>query len=162
EERAGSPEEAESLLRARRTELDRLAAAVELSIEAAKGRLARSGDEDMWVGISEADLYCLRSQRPQRVARKYEQALVGASAFDEDSVRRQLEILPALGILRENAEAALAVLKSEPPVTTQPLVILFTGHRIDAPGRATPRFPSTNEPDARRAIVGALRRELER
>ncbi len=39
-------------------------------------------------------------------------------------------------------------------------VLAFTGHRIDAPGRETPRFPATAEPRARvmirEAVAGAL------
>jgi hypothetical protein len=35
-------------------------------------------------------------------------------------------------------------------------VALFSGHMIDAPGRATPRFPSDKEPNAATAIAGAL------
>ena len=35
-------------------------------------------------------------------------------------------------------------------------VVLFSGHMIDAPGRATPRFPPDKEPVAAQAIAGAL------
>jgi hypothetical protein len=35
-------------------------------------------------------------------------------------------------------------------------VALFSGHMIDAPGRATPRFPPDKERDAAAAIEGAL------
>ena len=35
-------------------------------------------------------------------------------------------------------------------------VILFSGHMIDAPGRAKPRFPADKEPVAARAIAEAL------
>ena len=37
-----------------------------------------------------------------------------------------------------------------------PHVILFTGHRIDAPGRKTPRFPAAKEPVARECIKTAI------
>lgn len=37
-------------------------------------------------------------------------------------------------------------------------VFLFSGHMIDAPGRASPRFPSDKEPLARRAIAETLDR----
>jgi hypothetical protein len=162
DERADTHEEAESLLRERKTQLAKLAAAVELSIRAAKARLERSGEKDLWVGISDADLFCLTSKRPPRVAHKYQVALIEASAFDEDAVRRQLEMYQTLGILRENVEAALAVIKSELPQQEQRQIILFTGHRIDAPNRQTPRFPADKELVAREAIRQAVAQELAR
>ena len=42
------------------------------------------------------------------------------------------------------------------PDQTPRLVLLFSGHMIDAPGRAVPRFPADKEPNARSAIVGVL------
>jgi len=47
----------------------------------------------------------------------------------------------------------------ETPPPSEPLrhAIVFTGHMVDAPGRAEPRFPSSVEPVARQAI----RREVE-
>jgi len=38
-------------------------------------------------------------------------------------------------------------------------MILFTGHRIDTPDRAKPRFPATKENEAREMIRDALTRE---
>jgi hypothetical protein len=35
-------------------------------------------------------------------------------------------------------------------------VLLFTGHRVDPPGRQTPRFPARHEPAARAAIRSAV------
>ncbi len=35
-------------------------------------------------------------------------------------------------------------------------VFLFSGHMIDAPGRARPRFPPAREPEAARAVAAAL------
>ncbi len=40
-----------------------------------------------------------------------------------------------------------------------PRVLLFTGHRIDAPDRESPRFPAAAEPVARRLIREAVKRE---
>jgi hypothetical protein len=41
-------------------------------------------------------------------------------------------------------------------------VILFTGHRVDAPDRKTPRFPAAKEKDARAMILEAVRMEKEK
>jgi hypothetical protein len=40
-------------------------------------------------------------------------------------------------------------------------VVLFTGHRIDAPGRSQPRFPADSESVARSAITNMLAAELQ-
>lgn len=39
-------------------------------------------------------------------------------------------------------------------------VVLFTGHRIDAPGREKPRFPAAAEPRARDLLMAAFAGEL--
>jgi hypothetical protein len=43
------------------------------------------------------------------------------------------------------------------PAETEPFFLLFTGHMIDAPTRAVPRFPAEKEPAAREAIRAAVR-----
>ena len=45
-------------------------------------------------------------------------------------------------------------------VEATPHTILFTGHRIDTPGRAKPRFPPDKEQLARKAIRDAVEREV--
>ena len=39
-------------------------------------------------------------------------------------------------------------------------VLLFTGHRLDAPGRRSPRFPAAAEPLASEMIASVIAREL--
>ena len=45
----------------------------------------------------------------------------------------------------------------EKPEAEPRKIALFSGHMIDAPGRATPRFPPDREPVAAKAITEALR-----
>jgi hypothetical protein len=73
-------------------------------------------------------------------------------------VRSQLHLYQNLGILTENAKAALAIFSQVPDEQPQilPQVILFTGHRIDAEGRPTPRFPAKKEAQARTMILEAV------
>ncbi|MET0691584.1 MAG: tetratricopeptide repeat-containing protein, partial [Candidatus Binatia bacterium] len=135
-----------------------LAAGVRLAIESKQTALQRSGKSDVWVDISTADLICLTSARPNRVAQSYKKALTVASDQARDAVRRQLLLYQRLGILKENIQAGL---DSIAPVAAQvqeapPRVILFTGHRIDAPGRPTPRFPAAKEEQARAMIRDAV------
>jgi tetratricopeptide repeat protein len=143
-----------------------LAAGVRLAIESKQVALERTGIRDIWVEISTADLICLTSSRPNRVGQAYKKALADASDQARDAVRRQMSLYQRLGILRDNIQAALDNIapgadqrqKQEAP----PHVILFTGHRIDAPGRPTPRFPAGKEKQARAMIFDAVAKEKEK
>lgn len=46
--------------------------------------------------------------------------------------------------------------------TEGPYYIVFSGHRIDTPGRPKPRFPAASEPAAAEMIDDALQAEIER
>lgn len=153
-------EEAERELAKRQEQLRKLAAAVEVSIEASQKRLARERRTDIWVDISEADLCCLTSDRPRKVSSAYRKALAGARDLNTDAVRSQLELYRQLGVLPENVAAALAELPApRPPQEKRQRVLLFTGHMIDKPGRETPRFPADKEDAARQAIRKAIEEE---
>jgi hypothetical protein len=135
-----------------------LAAGVRLAIESKQTVLQRTDKTDVWVDISTADLICLTSTRPNRVAQAYKKALTDASDQARDAVRGQLLLYQRLEILKENIQAGL---ESIAPVAVQvqeapPRVILFTGHRIDAPDRAPPRFPAKKEEQARAMILEAI------
>jgi hypothetical protein len=141
-----------------------LAAGVKLAIESKQAALSHANLTDFWVEISTADLMCLTSARPNRVGQAFKKALAAASDQARDAVRRQLSLYRRLGILRENIQAAL---ESIPPgaqgqAAETPRAILFTGHRIDAPGRASPRFPAAKEKQARDLILEALASEKQR
>ena len=145
----------------------RLAGAVECSLEATRQRLIREGQQDPWLDASAADLRCLVGSRPERVATAYRNAITGLKAFNLDSIRNQLLLYRGLQLLTANVDAALAlpnwktpaasVLKQAPP----PHVILFTGHRIDALGRKEPRFPAEKEAVARERIKQKLVERLD-
>jgi Tetratricopeptide Repeats-Sensor len=143
-----------------------LAAGVRLAIESKQVALQRTGKNDVWVEISTADLICLTSSRANRVGQAYKKALSGASEQARDAVRRQMLLYQRLGILRENIQAAL---DNMAPVAglgqsqeLPPRVILFTGHRVDAPDRKTPRFPAAKEKLARTMILNAVMIEKEK
>ena len=135
---------------------------VKLAIDSQRALLERKGEQDIWLEISAADLICLTSTKPKRVGRAYRKALVNAPEFALDSVCRQLQLYHQLGILTENTQAALTAIpvesSTEPQTTRQtnqkqrPRVILFTGHRLDAKGRAIPRFPHDRVDQARALI----------
>ncbi|HXF76147.1 MAG TPA: tetratricopeptide repeat-containing protein [Methylomirabilota bacterium] len=143
-----------------------LAAGVRLAIESRQAALQRMNQTDSWLDLSAADLICLTSNRPGRVGQAYKKALAGASDQGRDAVRRQLGLYRSLGILPANIQAALDSIPaagSEARSQETPLqVILFTGHRIDAPTRAAPRFPASREKQAREMIFAAVSREKEK
>lgn len=140
----------------------RLAGAVECSLEATQQRLAREGKKDPWLDASAADLRCLIGSRPERVATAYRNAITGLKAFNLDSIRNQLLLYRQLRLLTANVDAALALPNWGPPATPAPAhVILFTGHRIDAPGRKEPRFPPEKEAVARERIKQKLAERLD-
>ena len=169
-----SDEEAELALRRLSREREQLAAAVELSRQSAQRLSEFTGKADRWLDISTADLACLTGATARRVEDRYRTALTGAQPFHFDAARQQLELYRSLDILTEAATGALAVideLQPPPPegaATSGPgapvRVLLFTGHRVDAEDRVAqgkpPRFPAAAEPEARRMIAEAVRREL--
>lgn len=153
-------DEAERELEKRQEQFRKLAAAVEISIDAAQARLKRENKSDIWVDISEADLCCLTSDKPKRVATTYRKALAGAPAFAMDAARAQLDLYQLLGVLAANVTEALKEFPTpEPSRTKQERVLLFTGHMIDKPDRPEPRFPAAKEDVARQAIREAIEQE---
>jgi hypothetical protein len=154
---------AERDLQSRKSQLQKLSASADLSLKAAVERLEREQRTDVWVEISEGDLCFLTSNRPARVSNAYRRALVDAPAFVTDALRRQLSLYQDLGLLPENVEAVLGVLEPAPVVaavaSAPKRVLLFTGHMIDAPGRAEPRFPSDKVDVAKQKIAEAVAEE---
>lgn len=128
--------------------------------------------DDPWAAITRADLQFLTSDNPRRVETEYRRALTlaRADAFALGSMRRNLELFEALGLLPRNVEAALGVIdKALAAAPARPYdkpvrVVLFTGHMVDKADRPTDRmrFPptATAEALARAMIEQALRDEL--
>lgn len=150
---------------------DKLAAAVQLSLDSTFKRLERLDKKDVWAEISKADLACLTQNAPQRVANAYQRALASAPDFASDSVRQQLAIYRDLGVLNGNLAEVFKVVGEPPPLSAaadvetkasppRKRVLVFAGHMIDAPGRETPRFPADKEAIARERIKEAVVKEM--
>lgn len=141
-----------------RAETGPLTAGVGLSIEATT---AQKGASEIWLRITAADLRLFTCATPAEAVAAYRSALQGAPPFAAESVTRQLELYRDLGVLQDKVAAVLAAIAtahSAPHKSVRPdHVILFTGHRIDSPGRKSARFPPACETEARDAIVSALR-----
>ena len=169
EERFDGPAEARAALDLLEADVRVLAAAVQRSLDAEEYRCRKSGSEpDVWWGFTRADLQLLTSQRPPTVRAAYQRARVrlaqqeGAdTGFALSSAAAQCRLYRDLGVLTENVEAALQALGAdeEPPALAPPVrprIVVFSGHRIDEPGRAEPRFPAEAEGAAARLIRGAV------
>ncbi|HEV8371510.1 MAG TPA: tetratricopeptide repeat-containing protein [Pyrinomonadaceae bacterium] len=159
-------EEAEAKLGSYKEDAAKLAATVDISLQATRNRLKRDGKKDVWAEISNADLRFITSKRPSRVATAYRDALVGAPDFARDSVLKQLLIYKDLGVLTGNlteVENVVGVAKAAPTSKPQQRkrVLLFAGHMIDAPGREHQRFPPDREDIAREKIKEAVMREMQ-
>ena len=157
-------EEAAGRLKQKRDQIDRLSAAVRLSIQAERTRLRRAGGKDPWVDISDADLRTLVVINPRAVTAGYRQALAAAQDFNVDAARNQLQLYMDLGVRVDNARAGLEafspVAPAAPKADLPPRVLLFTGHMIDAPDRSHPRFPPDKEDTARQIIKEKVAEEM--
>jgi len=158
-----TPKKAEEELDELRSHAAKLAAAVELPLEATRRRTEQAGGRDEWAEISAADLRCLTSENPEWVASGYEEALAGASDFAAESARKQLALYQDLGVLTERVAEVFRVAgqpREDEAAGARKRVLIFTGHMIDAPDREKPRFPADREPLAREKIKEAVEAEM--
>jgi hypothetical protein len=152
-------------------ERDKLASAVELSLRSQQRRLEFQGKTDAWFEVSRADLLTLTSTRPAQVRARYEKALAGIPPFNLAAISRQLSIYTDLGVVAANAAAALEAVArrvedvgppAQPPIVVRRVpsrVLVFAGHRLDAPDRPKPRFPAKAGPLARNMIREKVEQE---
>ncbi|MEM7188551.1 MAG: tetratricopeptide repeat-containing protein [Pseudomonadota bacterium] len=122
-----------------------LSAALNMALQAAEGR----GDDSIWAKLTRADHALLTNDRPDYVVRCYSLALSEASARNHEAAARQIDIYLQLGLFSQVASAAaqtVAASDAKLPKRTaaaDAAALVFTGHMVDAEGRATPRFPNT-------------------
>ncbi|HEU4597435.1 MAG TPA: tetratricopeptide repeat-containing protein, partial [Pyrinomonadaceae bacterium] len=163
-ERFDDDEEAAKELKKLQTRAAKLAGAVEISLHGTLERLESAGKKDVWAEVSVADLCCLTSDRPKRVATAYRDALAGAPDFAADAVRNQLAVYRDLGVLAANVAEVLKFVGEPQPEAVgppkRPRILIFTGHMIDTPARANPRFPPDKEDVVRQKIKEAVEAEM--
>jgi hypothetical protein len=160
--------EGKSALRGLEGERDELTAAVRRSLAAQSFR-ARGRPYDVWADLTQADLRLLTSDRSVYVATAYADvrarlAAEGGGMFPADSAAQQIRLYLKLGLFTEKARAALDALgaSEDPPAPTpRARVMVFAGHRLDAPGRETARFPPESVDTAREMIRNAILTEKE-
>ncbi len=120
--------------------------------------------QTFWAAATRADIEVLIGS-PESVKAAYQEAIARNDKdwFALDSSRSQLELLkdldfrpPAVAAGLATVEKALQGLVPPAPGWQPRQVVLFSGHMVDAPGRATPRFPPAKEPIAARKIAETL------
>ncbi len=151
-----------------------LEGAVQLSLRRGEKLETPGSDNARWVRCSMADAQLLRTKPSiDRVIASYRRALDGAPPFFFDAVRRQLAMYGRLGLFQPVLESLLPALDklavwlpsaagsaAAPAPAAPDRVLLFSGHRIDEPGRAVARFPAAGEAVARQAIREAVDKAL--
>ncbi len=159
---------ADAELRRLKVELGHLAGAVHLSVRRQIERCPPGSDDARWALATAADLLLLRQERAARVVAAYQRALEGAPPYFFDVAQRQHGLYRQLGLFAEQLGALDAPLAeweaasrratgAQPQAAEAPRrVIVFSGHRIDAPGRPSPRFPAACERRAAAAIGQAI------
>ena len=138
-------------------ETERLLAGLRWAVACALEREPR----DYWARAAQAEisLLCFDAAAVKRDW-KAAVAAAGRDWFALDSSRQQVQLLSGLGFRPEETALALAILDAElarlaPPFAPRH-VLLFSGHMVDAPDRAVPRFPQAKEAGARAALEQAL------
>lgn len=128
---------------------------------------AENEDEEeqrYWAAATLGDLDLLVGT-PDEASRAYKSAVAvpGIDWFSLQSCREQLLLLKDLGFRPDAVAAGLAVFDRalsrlpRPEAAWQPRqVLLFSGHMMDSPKRAVPRFPQAAEALAAKAIAETL------
>lgn len=142
-------------------QLRELQATVSLAVQAELSRLPPDHKDRLWPEISAADLLFLNGESSRKVANAYRDAIPLTNVSAWHSARGQLELFVSLGIRSVEAAAVIADVEArrkeaEPEPGLH--VVVFAGHRVDEPGRASPRFPADREPRARQLLQEVLLR----
>ena len=125
---------------------------------------------DSWSKSSVADLFLINDPTKSPViANRYRDANTGADRFTLEANRRNLDIFKELHLFEPGVDAAIKVIDEEIRKRTAPerqlkRALLFTGHMVDAVGRAPDksRFPRTEKAEqaARQLIYDAVKKEV--
>jgi hypothetical protein len=164
-------EEAERALRAldrKRAELD---AALRRSLAADAFRAELRADPyDVWADLTRAELRLLTApEKADFAAAKYAEARARTAQeqegdFPAESAARQIRMYRKLGLFGDAVDASLDALGAaveEPAPPPRRRILVFSGHRIDAPGRPQPRFPAAGEEAVAALIRTAVAAEKE-
>ena len=151
-----------------RENLPKLEGAVHFALESS----TQHNTSDYWALVSLAELEVSIARDAKRVTRAYKRALTAArkNVYNLKSSLGQLELLQSLGFRSEFVKAGIEVLQAEIDriqyeeevvdetgiIQDPPQVFVFSGHPVDRPGQAEPRFPAAMEKEVRGKIEQTL------
>jgi len=158
-----SDHEADNYREKLRKDISSLRSLIQMSVEVGLRRMDEGDPERIWAKISKADmLFLIDPKRESRVIGAYLDAIPKDKPFAWDAARGQLELFAKLGVQSDLAKKVITeiderftdreVSKKGKPVH----LLLFAGHRVDAPGRSDSRFPLDREDRARALIYEAV------
>jgi hypothetical protein len=138
-----------------RSELEKLKREFENLSGAISLALAPDNPEDDWLAIGRADYKFLTTTKAGVAANAYDLAASHEEVFLSGSARAQLQLFADLDVKKDRVAACLARFpETTTNGTTQQIghIVLFTGHRVDAPGRDPKRFPEECAASAKEEI----------
>ena len=153
---------AEAYREALTAEVARLRVLVPTAVQAELRRRPADDKDRIWAEISAADLQFLAPGALEpRVIQAYVDAIPADSPFAWDAARGQLELFQSLGVKADLVAGVLSQLDTRFPKKAAPSsrpihLVVIAGHRVDAPGRTTPRFPEDKEALAKQLLREAI------
>jgi hypothetical protein len=153
--------EAETYRQKLAKDVEALRLLVPASAEAGLLRMPDTDPNRIWAEISKADILFLTEPRAERVINRYRDVIPKDKPFAWDAAKGQLQLFADLGVKADLARQVITAIDgrqmAQRPPADKPLhVVLFAGHRVDAPGRVTARFPALQESRARSLIRETL------
>ncbi len=132
------------------------------SADAGLLRMPDTHPDRIWAEISKADVLFLTEPRAQRVINRYRDAIPKDYPFAWDATRGQLQLFADLGVKADLARQVITAIdghhEAQQLPAVRPLhVVLFAGHRVDAPDRVVARFPAQQECRAKDLISEVVR-----
>lgn len=162
------PQRAPKLLEKR---IDLLTEVLDLAIDKVIQNPGSDPEEILWAKVSKVDQRFLSTpwtpetldRTARAIAGYYQNVVPQGKEFLADAIVKQLRQFESLAIRGDLVQKVLQRLqwdddpgKQAGVVKPRRRVVVFGGHRIDAPG-APPRFPASREPEARAEIAVKLR-----
>ena len=111
--------------------------------------ILKNPEYDFWEAATQAEAYLLLKERP-----KAEESYRHARSMASTDWGKVSSVYNQLWLLKHYLPVPAGLLTLFSP----PVVVSFTGHMIDRPGRPSPRFPASIEPEIKRDIQAALRK----
>lgn len=143
----------------------RLSQAVPLAIERTLA-IEKGSADAVWARISQADVRLVLdgadggrfATAPAPLVNLYRNAVPDPQTFGWGAVIGQLRLFESLGVASTAARAVIDRLEgtATAAAAAPPTLVLFAGHTVDTPGRATARFPASAEPAVRARLREAL------